>query len=152
MQLSIMDPASVGIGVVSGAAALAAMAVQTTTYLVGLKDTLQRADLIFLDLLTSCQAFEAAWSHIHEWAKTQSSRSKGSTAVLEKLTAYLESSKMVLDTLQADLERFRSKSKSSWRSMSRKVVLLHEKVLRDHCDRMHRQTSSLHLLLSTARL
>jgi hypothetical protein len=145
-----MDPVS-AIGVISGAATLAAMAVQTINYLMSLRDTLQRANLIFLDLVTSCQAFESAWSHIHEWAQAHLAQSNGSTQVLEKLASYLEASKIMLDTLQADLERFRSNSKSSWRS-GRMFIIVHEKLLRDHCERLHRQTSSLHLLLSTAKL
>jgi hypothetical protein len=147
-----MDPASVAIGVVSGAAALAAMAVKTTTFLVGLRDSYKRTDLIILDLASACQAFEIAWVHIHDWANSHSSRATESSPIFEQLSSYLEVSKAVLETLQADLERFSSKVRSSWRSMSRKTVILHEKMLRDHCDRLHRQTSTLHFLLSTARL
>lgn len=146
-----MDPVS-AIGVVSGAATPAAMAVQTIKYLMSLKDTLQRANLIFLDLVTSCQAFESAWSHIHEWAQAHLAHSNGSTQVPEKLASYLEASKIMLDTLQADLERFSSNNKPSWRSVGRKFIIIHEQLLRDHCERLHRQTSSLHLLLSTAKL
>jgi hypothetical protein len=64
-----MDPASVVIGVVSGAASLAALAISTTTYLMGLKDSYKHVEIVVLDLVTTCQAFEIAWSRIHDWAQ-----------------------------------------------------------------------------------
>ena len=147
-----MDPASIVLGVVSGAAALAAMTVKTATYLVGLRDTFKQARLIILDLVAACKAFEIAWNHIHDWASSHVSRPTSSDVVFEQLLSYLELSKSLLDTLHADIERIRPNAKVAWRPKSSKWTLLHEKMLRDHCSRLHRQTSSLHLLLSTARL
>ncbi len=147
-----MDPASVALGVVSGAAALAAMTIQTVTYLIGLKDTFKHADLIISDLVAACKAFEIAWDHIHQWATQHASRSEKSTVVFEQLLSYLGVSKCMLVRLQTDILSLSPTAKVQWRSKGRKWTLLHEKMLRDHCERLHRQTSSLHLLLSTARL
>jgi len=44
-----MDPASVVIGVVSGAANLAALAISTTRYLIDLKDSYKNVELVVLD-------------------------------------------------------------------------------------------------------
>jgi hypothetical protein len=80
--------------------------------------------------------------------------------VIEQLLSYAESSEIVLGALQDDLERVglhKADKNYSFvaKRFSRKAkvtTLLHQSALRDHCDRLHLHTSSLNLLLSTARL
>jgi hypothetical protein len=64
-----MDPAS-AIGVVSGAATLAATAVQTTMFLMSLKDSYDNAGLMIWDLIAASKAFEIAWNRIHDWQES----------------------------------------------------------------------------------
>ncbi len=106
-----MDPASIALGVVSGAAALATMTVKTATYLVGSRDTFKQANLIILDLVAACKAFEIVWNHIHNWASSHVSRPTSSNLVVEQLLSYLELSKSLLVTLHADIERIRPNAK-----------------------------------------
>ena len=140
------------LGVVSGAATLGAMAFKVTTLLVDLKDSFRNAGLLVLDLVAAIKAVTIAWTRIKDWAEGQLGDTQGSILVFEELSSYLEFSKSVLDTIQHDIERLNARSKLVWRARGRTTTVLHEKMLRAHCESLHRQTSSLHLLLSTAKL
>ena len=142
------------LGVVSGAAALTALAIKTTTFLVQLQDTHKGADLLIWDLRVACQALEVAWGSIRAWASNQSHKAVNPGSIFEQLLSYLDYSKIALDTLQADLQRLGLGSKTTWRlsPKSKARVVLHEKALRDHCDRLNRLINSVNLLLSTAKL
>jgi hypothetical protein len=149
-----MDPASAVIGVVSGSATIVAASVKTIQFLTSLQDSYKRTELVICDLRSTCQAFETAWSQIHLWASEQTSREVAAGSIFEQLLAYLEVSKIIFSSLQNDLERLEKSLKPSWRlsPKSRARILIHEKQFNDHCGRLHRQISSLNLLLSTARL
>ncbi|KAK7890070.1 hypothetical protein LTR67_008535 [Exophiala xenobiotica] len=152
-----MDPASAAIGVVSGAAGLVALAISTTSYLLGLKDSYKTVEIVVLDLVTTCQALETAWRRIHDWASAQQLQSTTADSIFGELLAYHENSKIVLGALHSDLEHADGASRSpgsSWRFGSRTKVrfVLHEKGLKDHGERLNHQISSLNLLLSTAQL
>lgn len=149
-----MDPASVIIGVVSGAASLAALAITTTRYLLGLKDSYKGVELVVLDLVTTCQAFEIAWRRIRDWAQIQINESQGADPIFGELLAYHDNSKIVLGQLHNELQQLDINPKFLWRlsPKSKARTVLHEKNLRDHSDRLNRQVNSLNLLLSAAKL
>lgn len=148
-----MDPASVVVGVVSGAASLAALAISTTTYLIGLKDSYKHVELVVLDLVTTCQAFEIAWRRIHDWAEGHMCQADADP-IFGELLAYHENSKIVLGALHSELLQLEVNSKTTWRlsPKSKARTVLHEKDLKDHSDRLNRQINSLNLLLSAAQL
>ncbi|MCJ1430898.1 hypothetical protein MMC27_000248, partial [Xylographa pallens] len=110
-----MEPASVVIGVVGGAATLAALAISTTTYLIGLKDSYKHVELVVLDLVTTCQAFEVAWRRIHDWAKDHMSQSADADPIFAELLAYHENSKIVIGALHSELQRLEVSPKTTWR-------------------------------------
>jgi hypothetical protein len=149
-----MDPASVVVGVVSGAAGLAALAISTTTYLIGLKDSYKHVELAVLDLVTTCQAFEIAWRRIHDWAEGHICQSADADPIFGELLAYHENSKIVLGALHSELQQLEVSPKTTWRLSPRRKArtVLHEKDLKDHSDRLNRQINSLNLLLSAAQL
>jgi hypothetical protein len=156
---SNMDPASVAIGVVSGSAALAALAVQITTNLLGLRDTYRDSEIIILDLVSTCQAFEIAWRRIHDWASSWVGKSSETQAdsILRHLVAYHETGSFVLQALNAELMKITQPSNSLWRlspkgKKSKFSVVLHRQGLNDHTNILNHQVSSLNLLLSTAQL
>ena len=149
-----MEPASVVIGVVGGAATLAALAISTTTYLLGLKDSYKHVELVVLDLVTTCQAFEMAWRRIHNWAKGHMSQSADADSIFAELLAYHENSKIVIGALHSELQRLEVSPRNTWRlsPKSKARTVLHEKSLMEHSDRLNRQVNSLNLLLSAAQL
>lgn len=165
-NLPTMDPVSAIMGIASGAASLVVMAAQTTRYLVNLCDSCQNVRLMLLDLSATCLACETAWSQVQAWATEESSRAHHvvSPATLEQVFAYIDISQAILDAVHSDIRRLlptglQSFRASRWRRdaqnmEARKVatVLLHEKALREHCERLHRQNSSLNVLLSTLHL
>jgi hypothetical protein len=114
---STMDPASAAIGVVSGSAALAALAVQITTNLLGLRDTYRDSELFILDLASTCQAFEIAWRRIHDWASSWLGASTGAQAdsIFKHLVAYHETGSLVLRALDAELMKIMQPSNPVWR-------------------------------------
>jgi hypothetical protein len=143
--------------VVSGAAALAALAVQVTAYLLGLKDTYEDSELIILDLASTCQAFEIAWRRIHDWASSWIGNAAESDSIFRHLLAYHETDRLVLRALNTELVKLMPATKSSWRlspkgKKHKLRVILHQQGLKDHGDRLSHQINSLHLLLSTAQL
>lgn len=149
-----MDPASAIIGIASGAASLAALAISTTTYLIGLKDSYKTVELVVLDLVTTCQAFEIAWRRIHDWAQARISQSTDVDPIFAELLAYQENSKIILGALHSELQQLEVNQKSIWRlsPKSKARTVLHEKDLNGHSNRLNRQVNSLHLLLSAAQL
>ena len=149
-----MDPASIVIGVVSGAAGLTALAISTATYLISLKDSYKSVGLVILDLVTTCQAFEIAWRRIHDWARARMIQSADADPIFAELLAYHENSKIVLGALHSELQQLEVNPKSMWRlsPKSKARTVLHEKDLKDHSDRLNRQINSLNLLLSAAQL
>ena len=86
-----MDPASVVLGVISGAATLTAMSVKTTTYLVCIPHILKQTDMLFPDFIAAIKAFSIAWDRIHEWAEGQKTTptNDGSAKIFEQLLSYL---------------------------------------------------------------
>ena len=154
-----MDPASAAIGVVSGSAALAALAVQITTYLLGLRDTYKDSEIIILDLASTCQAFEIAWRRIHDWASSWVGNPSETQAdsIFRHLVAYHETGSLVLKALNTELMKITQPSNPLWRlspksKKNRFSVVLHRQGLKDHTDILNHQVSSLNLLLSTAQL
>jgi hypothetical protein len=149
-----MEPASVVIGVVSGAAALTALALSTATYLMGLKDSYKHVEIVVLDLVTTCQAFEIAWRRIHDWAQDRVCQSVDPDPIFGELLSYHENSKIVLGALHSELQQLELNTKSTWRlsPKNKARTVLREKGLKDHNDRLSRQINSLHLLLSAAQL
>jgi hypothetical protein len=149
-----MDPASVVIGVLSGAAGLAALALSTYAYLLGLRDSYTHIELTVLDLASTCQTFEISWTCIHHWASDHQLHGAESRAVFEQLLSYSETSKIVLSALHSELQQLQPNSKTTWRLSPRTKAraVLHEKSLKDHSERLSRQINSLNLLLSTAQL
>jgi hypothetical protein len=149
-----MEPASVVLGVVGGAAALTALAIKTTKFLVELQHTHKDADLVIWDLRVACQALEVAWGGIRTWATDQCRKADNPGSIFEQFLSHLEYSKIAFDNLQTDLQRLGLSSRPTWRlsPKSKARVVVHEKMLRDHCDRLNRLINSVNLLLSTAKL
>jgi hypothetical protein len=161
-----MDPASALIGISSGAATLVVMVGQTVQCLIDLCDSYRNARLNLLDLVTNLQAFKTAWIKVKDWAsgEVETSQKTQSDAALEQLLAYVEMSKLVVDLICEDLDRLDvpTMNKKSplrwWQNNARQsakaaaLLFLHEKTIRQHCERVHRQSASLNLLLSTLQL
>ena len=165
MLLVKMDPVSAVLGVVSGSATLAATALRTVQYLTSLKDIYDRSGIIILDLLAACEAFEAAWDRIHSWSNCHRALPTGPERpdpIFNHILSFLEIGKVVLGSLQADLERFKSeiedKGKSNGniknplRKRDKTRVVLRDKTFRGHREIISNQVNSLNLLLSTAML
>ena len=129
------------------------MAIQVTKTLVGLRDSYEEAELVLLDLATTCRTFEIAWKRIHIWASDH--MCQGVDPIFEQLLSYHETSQIVLSAFKAELQQLEPTSMNTTRRLSFKNKarsVLHEQSLKDHGDRLHRQISSLNLLLSTAQL
>jgi hypothetical protein len=156
----MMDPASAVIGISSGAATLVVMIGQTVQCLIDLCDSYRNARLNLLDLVTNLQAFKTAWTKVKDWAAGEvgMSQKTQSDAAIEHLLAYVEMSKLVVDLICEDLDRLdipTSNKKSPlrwWQNKAAALLFLHEKTIRQHCERVHRQSASLNLLLSTLQL
>jgi hypothetical protein len=155
-----MDPASAIIGIASGAAGLVALSLQTVTFLTNMYDTYKNVQLLLLDLLTACRAFEMAWTSIRAWVQSkQDDPGSISPPALEQLNSYVTYSEIILDLLRTDLDRLFPGWKSQLRLItiqrSAKVsakVVRHQSIIRDHCERISRQTSTLTLILSIIQL
>ena len=149
------------IGISSGAATLVVMVGQTVQCLIDLCDSYRNARLSLLDLVTNLKAFKTAWIKVKDWAsrEVEMSQKTQSDAAVEHLLAYVEMSKLVVDLICEDLDRLdvptsNKKSPLRWRPSGKAAALLflHEKIIRQHCERVHRQSVSLNLLLSTLQL
>jgi hypothetical protein len=156
-----MDLATAIIGIASGAASLVAITGQVVTYLTSIADSYRSARLIVLDLVSTCQAYEAAWSHIRQWAlEAHAAEVPNSESILGQLGTFLEVGKVIMDLITGDLDRLSSKSSGGgwWRTGAKPTgiglaqLVLHEKIVLDHADRLHRQNTSLNLLLSVLTL
>lgn len=155
-----MDPVSAIIGIASGAAGLVALTSQVVTYLVGLRDSHQNAELTILDLISTCQAYQTAWSHIEQWVSEASNHAQlfDSTPTLSELKIFLETGHVVMSLMQRDMNRLLPKH-SIWRraSTTRRRrdalgLMLHGKAVAEHAARIHRQNTSLNLLISVLTL
>ena len=148
-----MEPASVVVGVVAGSTALVGTAIKVITFLTGLRDTITGANLLLLDLHTTCQAYQVAWTHTRDWASDPSRHLDGSDPILEQILAYLDVSKITLDAIEGDLEKLDqsdSSARLNFPSLGRFVI--QGKTFKDHCERLNRHINSLNLLMATARL
>lgn len=161
-----MEPASAIIGIAGGAATLVSMIGQTVSYLVDLCDSYRSARLFILDLMTSLQALKSAWTNIENWTTEGNwvDQTMQSDPTVEQLLAYVDLSKLVVDVICEDLDRLGVPNKKSplrtrwWQNDFRpnaraaSQLVLHEKVISQHCERIHRQCASLNLLLATLRM
>ena len=164
----IMEPASAIIGIASGAATLVSMIGQTVSHLVDLCDSYRNARLFILNLMTNLQALKSAWTNIKNWTTegTRVDQTMQSDPTVEQLLAYVDLSKLVVDVICEDLDRLgvlASNKKSSrrirwWQNDFRpnaraaSQLVLHEKIISQHCERIHRQCASLNLLLATLQM
>jgi len=148
-----MDPASI-VGIVASAASLAKLALETATYLVGLKDSFNQMELHLLDLASRCQTLDIAWRRVHVWASASASNGAEEGMIFDQLRISYEASNIILNAINADIKKVATAGKSSWRlsPKSKTRVLLHEKSLAAHGERVNAQINSLNLLLSTAQL
>jgi hypothetical protein len=87
-------------------------------------------------------------------------------STVKQLLAYVDLSKLVVDLICEDLERLdtvasnkKNPLRARWwqndfRPSARAAaqLVLHEKVIGQHCERIHRQCASLNLLLSTLQM
>lgn len=155
-----MDPASAIIGISSGAATLVMVVGQTVQCLIDLCDSYRNARLNLLDLVTNLQAFKTAWTKVKDWAsrEVEMNQKTQSDAAVEHLLAYVEMSKLVVDLICEDLNRLdvltlnKKSPLRRWQNKVAALLFLHEKTIRQHCERVHRQSASLNLLLSTLQL
>ena len=149
-----MDPASIVLGVVGGAAALAALAVKTIKFLVELQDTHKDAALILWDLRVACHALEGAWNGIRAWIAGQNGKAGQAGSIFEQLLNHLEYCRIAMENLQVDLNKWNLKTRPKWRlgQLKKARVVVHESTLRSHCDRLNHLIGSVSLLLATAKL
>lgn len=149
-----MEPASAIIGVASGAASLAVLALQVSRFMIGMKDAFDHIEIRLIDLVSLCRTLEVAWKEIANWASQQASHGEVSTAVLEQLQHCCETSKMVLEAVSKDFNQVSSKGKRTWQlgSKDKGRAVMHESNLREHGASLRGQINSLHLLISTATL
>lgn len=157
-----MEPVSAIIGIASGAAGLLALTSQVVGYLVELRDRHENARLTVLDLIATFKAYEAAWAQIQQWALQASNAplAGDSESLIAQIESYLEVGKAMMDIIESDLDRASASSKRGlWARMGGKprgkdaiYLLLHHKLLREHGDRIHRQSTSLNLLISVLTL
>ena len=139
-----------------------AITAQVITYLIALRDAHQNAELMVLDLISTCRAYETAWSRIQQWALQASDelRVGNSETILDQLETFLETGRAVMDLIKKDIDRISSTSKRGgwWRTGTKPrgkdavQLLLHEKTILDHSNRIHRQNTSLNLLVSVLTL
>lgn len=157
-----MEPVSAIIGIASGVAGLLALTAQIVEYLVEIRDRHQNARLTVLDLIATFKAYEAAWAQIQQWAEqtSQTTLAGDSDSLVAQIESYLEVGKAMMDIIEADLDRASASSKRGiWARMGGKprgkdamYLLLHHKLLCEHGDRIHRQSTSLNLLISVLTL
>lgn len=155
-----MDPASAIIGIASGAAALVAMTGQLVSYLIRLRDDTRNLEVILLDLVLACQAYESAWTHIRTWLlESWDPGSDEGEPIIQEFCNFLEGGKVMMEFIRADLDRLSSTTKpGNWghglhlNGSHTARLLLHKNTVVEHRDRIHCQNTSLHLLLSCAKL
>ena len=156
-----MDPASAIIGIASGAAGLAAITAHIVTYLAGLKDVHRNARLIALDLASTCRAYELAWARIQDWAEVVdiSGTAEAASAFIDELQRFLKDGEIILSLIKEDLHRLSSSPQLSWwrsnASLTKKEtasLMLHQKIVREHSERLNRQNNNLNLIISTMSL
>jgi len=157
-----MEPVSAIIGIASGVAGLLTLTGQVVCYLVDLRDRHENARLLVLDLIATFKAYEAAWSQIQKWALEAGNTPDAgdSDSLIVQIESYLEVGKAMMDLIESDLDRASASSKRGiWARIGGKprgkdaiYLLLHNKLLRDHGDRIHRQSTSLNLLISVLTL
>lgn len=157
-----MEPVSAIIGIASGVAGLLALTGQVVGYLVDLRDHHENAQLFVLDLIATFKAYEAAWSQIQKWVLEASSTPDAgeSDTLIAQIESCLEVGKAMMDIIERDLDRASASSKRGiWARIGGKprgkdaiYLRLHNKLLREHGDRIHRQSTSLNLLISVLTL
>lgn len=156
-----MDPASAIIGIASGAAGLVAITAQVVTFLAGLKDAHRNVRVMALDLSSTCRAYKAAWTRIHDWARTVdgSGSAASATSYIEELRNFLDDGETIVGWIKEDLDRLSSSGQLSWwRSNATRprkqtaLVVIHEKNVREHIERLSRQIINLNVIISTMNL
>ena len=154
-----MDLASAIIGIASGAAALVALTGQVVGYLIQLRDDNRNTEIILLDLVLTCRAYESAWTGIRTWLlESCDSRMDDSEPIIQELQSFLEGGKVMMELIRADIDRLSSKKRGSWWRAAKVTgrdatqLLLHKQTVIEHRDRIHCQNTSLHLLLSCSKL
>ena len=156
-----MDPASAIIGIASGAAGLVAITAQVVTFLAGLKDAHRNVRVMALDLSSTCRAYEAAWTRIHDWARIVDGSGSAASAMsyIEELRTFLDDGETIVGWIKEDLNRLSSSPQLSWwrsnTTLTRKetaLLVLHEKNVREHIERLSRQNINLNVIISTMNL
>jgi hypothetical protein len=152
-----MDPASAIIGIASGAAALVAITSQVVSYIINLRDDNRNIPVILLDLVLTCQVYESAWVRIRTWLVESCDLSADEgEPIIQELNNLLEGGKVMMELIHADLDRLTKAKYSPWWETligrSATQLLLHKHTVLEHRDRIHCQNTSLHLLLSCAKL
>jgi len=149
-----MEPASTAIGAVSGAIALAEVAFKIAQTVSDVIKKYQTVPLILHSITSNCKAIEVAWTRIHHWASAEIANHDGSDPIFEDLIMFVNAGRVILDALRQDLdlEEFTFKSTQTWSRMKRYRVMSKEKALKERCDQLTAQVSSLNLLLSATRL
>lgn len=96
----------------------------------------------------------------------QADQTMQSNSTVEQLLAYVDLSKLVVDLICEDLDRLgvvasnkKSPRRIRWwqndfrpNARAAAQLVLHEKAISEHCERIHRQCASLNLLLLTLQL
>jgi hypothetical protein len=148
-----MEPVSATLGVASSTVTLAALAVSVGRTLTTVVNTHRQHAALIYSLIGACKAVEVAWKRIHAWSEAQSCPNDvPDSSFYEQLMGSIDVGRIILDSLQQDLEPFTHVIPGQKSASGTLRALLNESTLRDHCVRLNLQVSSLHLLLATSTL
>ncbi|ETI28939.1 hypothetical protein G647_01391 [Cladophialophora carrionii CBS 160.54] len=150
-----MDPGSI-LGLLGSAGAITACIVGTLKDLTDLRAKFAVADTNIKLLKSELTAIKSALDRIHDWAKYNLEEDQTQAPKLgEGLGAILEGCRVAMEVLAEDvadllnpntLEQGQSHLRLGFRDKTR--LIWHEGALRDHQERLSRQTGALHLLLT----
>ncbi|ERF73623.1 hypothetical protein EPUS_00876 [Endocarpon pusillum Z07020] len=148
-----MEPVSATLGIAASTVTLAALAVGVGRTLTTVVNTHRQHAALIYSLIGACKAVEVAWKRIHAWSEAQSCPTDGlDSSFYEQLMASIDVGRVILGSLQQDLEPFTHVIPGQKSASGTLRALLNESTLRDHCVRLNLQVSSLHLLLATSTL
>ncbi|EXJ64985.1 hypothetical protein A1O7_01324 [Cladophialophora yegresii CBS 114405] len=150
-----MDPGSI-LGLLGSAGAITACIVGTLKDLADLRAKFAVADTNIKLLKSELTAIKSALDRIHDWAKYNLEEDQTQAPKLgEGLGAILEGCRVAMEVLAEDvadllhsntLEQGQSHLRLGFRDKTR--LVWHESALKDHQERLSRQTGALHLLLT----
>src|ERR1700754_5006971 len=100
-----MEPVSAIVGIASGAAALVAMTRQVVAYLIDLRDDNENNEVILLDLVLTCRAYESAWTLVQAWLQEGCDpRADESEPIIHELQNFQEGGKVMMGLIRADID------------------------------------------------